>query len=106
MKRLGLCAAKHLSSVADKSVVAEQNSYSSSGCSYSEQAFETLSCCNKHELFVLCAIENCPDHNLTLSDWNPGQNPKKAVVVRNGQLFRLTASATLHSLTIQSGGKV
>ncbi|XP_053510042.1 cell surface hyaluronidase isoform X2 [Ictalurus furcatus] len=50
--------------------------------------------------------KNCPDHNLTLSDWNPGQNPKKAVVVRNGQLFKLTASATLHSLTIQSGGSV
>lgn len=55
---------------------------------------------------LLCASENCPDHNLTLSDWNPGQNPRKAVVVRNGQRFKLMASATLYSLTIQSGGKV
>ncbi|XP_060738848.1 cell surface hyaluronidase [Tachysurus vachellii] len=50
--------------------------------------------------------ENCPDHNLTLSNWNPGQNPKKAVVVQNGQRLKLIASATLHSLTIQSGGLV
>lgn len=67
---------------------------------------EAISRCNKHDLFVLCALENCPDHNLTLSIWNPGQNPKKAVVVRNGQRFKLTASASLYSLTIQSGGKL
>ncbi|MCJ8746697.1 hypothetical protein PDJAM_G00144710 [Pangasius djambal] len=50
--------------------------------------------------------ENCPDHNLTLSNWNPGQDPKKAAVVHNGQRFKLIASATLYSLTIQSGGLV
>ncbi|KAK3514507.1 hypothetical protein QTP70_018650 [Hemibagrus guttatus] len=63
-------------------------------------------------ILVLCLSssqvldENCPDHKLTLSNWNPGHNPKKAVVVQNGQHFKLIASATLHSLTIQSGGLV
>lgn len=50
--------------------------------------------------------ENCPDHDLSLSSWNPGHQPEKAVVVRRGHLFRLDASATFHSLTIQSGGRV
>uniref|UniRef100_A0A8C4H3K0 hyaluronoglucosaminidase n=1 Tax=Dicentrarchus labrax TaxID=13489 RepID=A0A8C4H3K0_DICLA len=50
--------------------------------------------------------ENCPDHNPSLSSWNPGHQPEKAVVVRKGHLFRLEASATFHSLTIQSGGRV
>lgn len=49
--------------------------------------------------------ENCPDHNLSLSGWNPGHQPEKAVVVRRGHLFRLDSSATFYSLTIQSGGK-
>lgn len=49
--------------------------------------------------------ENCPDHNPSLSSWNPGHQPEKAVFVRSGHLFRLDASATFHSLTIQSGGK-
>ncbi|KAM3867966.1 cell surface hyaluronidase [Diretmus argenteus] len=50
--------------------------------------------------------ENCPDHSASLSSWNPGQQPETAVVVRRGNLFRLDASATIHSLTIQSGGRV
>ncbi|XP_069555921.1 cell surface hyaluronidase [Brachyistius frenatus] len=50
--------------------------------------------------------ENCPDHNPSLSSWNPGHQPEKAVVVRRGNLFRLDASATFRSLTIQSGGRV
>lgn len=50
--------------------------------------------------------ENCPDHNPSLSNWNPGHQPEKAVVVRRGDLFRLEASATFHSLTIQSGGRL
>ncbi|XP_061836545.1 cell surface hyaluronidase [Nerophis lumbriciformis] len=50
--------------------------------------------------------ENCPDHNPSLSDWNPGQQPQTAVVVRRGDLFRLESSATFRSLTIQSGGRV
>ncbi|XP_060893875.1 cell surface hyaluronidase [Labrus mixtus] len=50
--------------------------------------------------------ENCPDHNPSLGSWNPGHQPEKAVVVRRGHLFRLDASATFHSLTIQSGGRV
>uniref|UniRef100_A0A672Z5B6 hyaluronoglucosaminidase n=1 Tax=Sphaeramia orbicularis TaxID=375764 RepID=A0A672Z5B6_9TELE len=40
-----------------------------------------------------------------LTVWNPGHQPDKAVVVRKGHLFRLEASATFRSLTIQSGGK-
>ncbi|KAM3610535.1 uncharacterized protein V6R79_005289 [Siganus canaliculatus] len=50
--------------------------------------------------------ENCPDHDPSLSSWNPGHQPEKAVVVRNGHLFKLESSATFHSLTIQSGGRV
>lgn len=50
--------------------------------------------------------ENCPDHNPSLSSWNPGHQPNKAIVVRRGDLFRLEASATFLSLTIQSGGRV
>ncbi|CAM9116119.1 unnamed protein product [Lampetra planeri] len=50
--------------------------------------------------------ENCPDHNPSLSNWNPGHQPEKAVVVSGGDLFRLDASATFQSLTIRSGGQV
>uniref|UniRef100_A0A8B9KB70 Cell migration inducing hyaluronidase 2 n=1 Tax=Astyanax mexicanus TaxID=7994 RepID=A0A8B9KB70_ASTMX len=49
---------------------------------------------------------NCPDQDLTLRNWNPGQNPKKAVVVGSGERLRLASSATLQSLTILSGGSV
>ncbi|XP_013887034.1 cell surface hyaluronidase [Austrofundulus limnaeus] len=48
--------------------------------------------------------ENCPDHNPSLSSWNPGLQPDKVVIVRS--LFRLESSATFLSLTIQSGGQV
>ncbi|XP_008334972.1 cell surface hyaluronidase [Cynoglossus semilaevis] len=50
--------------------------------------------------------ENCPDHDPSLSSWNPGHLPEKAVFVRRGHLFRLESSATFLSITIQSGGKV
>ncbi|XP_014026927.2 cell surface hyaluronidase [Salmo salar] len=50
--------------------------------------------------------DNCPDHSPSLSSWNPGHNPEKAMVVRGGDLFRLDSSATFYSLTIQSGGRV
>lgn len=50
--------------------------------------------------------ENCPDHSPSLSSWKPGHHPDKAVLVRKGDLFRLDASATFFSLTIQSGGRV
>uniref|UniRef100_A0A673YMZ7 hyaluronoglucosaminidase n=1 Tax=Salmo trutta TaxID=8032 RepID=A0A673YMZ7_SALTR len=49
---------------------------------------------------------NCPDHSPSLSSWNPGHNPEKAMVVRGGDLFRLDSSATFYSLTIQSGGRL
>uniref|UniRef100_A0A671VUA0 hyaluronoglucosaminidase n=1 Tax=Sparus aurata TaxID=8175 RepID=A0A671VUA0_SPAAU len=55
--------------------------------------------------WLVMLAENCPDHNPSLSSWNPGHQPEKAVFVRSGHLFRLDASATFHSLTIQSGGK-
>ncbi|KAK1806880.1 hypothetical protein P4O66_005364 [Electrophorus voltai] len=47
--------------------------------------------------------ENCPDHDPTLIDWNPGTGPRTPAVVRRGDRFRLVASASLQSLTIQSG---
>ncbi|XP_015254408.1 PREDICTED: transmembrane protein 2 [Cyprinodon variegatus] len=50
--------------------------------------------------------ENCPDHHLSLSSWNPGHQPTKDIVVRRGHLYRLESSATFRSLTIQSGGRV
>nr|XP_033475597.1 cell surface hyaluronidase isoform X1 [Epinephelus lanceolatus] len=50
--------------------------------------------------------ENCPDHDLSLSSWNPGHQPEKAVIVRRGHLLRLESSATFQTLTIQSGGRV
>lgn len=58
-------------------------------------------------LFCRCSVlsaENCPDHNPSLRSWNPGHQPQEAVVVKPGQLFKLETSATLLSLTIQSGG--
>ncbi|XP_037338853.2 cell surface hyaluronidase [Pungitius pungitius] len=47
---------------------------------------------------------NCPDHNPSLTSWNPGHQAKNAVNVKRGHLLRLESSATFHSLTIQSGG--
>uniref|UniRef100_A0A3Q3M2R7 hyaluronoglucosaminidase n=1 Tax=Mastacembelus armatus TaxID=205130 RepID=A0A3Q3M2R7_9TELE len=49
---------------------------------------------------------NCPDHNTSLSIWNPGHQPDTDIVVRRGHLLRLESSATFRSLTIQSGGCV
>ncbi|KAF7667891.1 hypothetical protein LDENG_00042260 [Lucifuga dentata] len=63
-------------------------------------------------ILILCLSKgdvldgNCPDHDPFLSRWNPGHQPEKAIVVRQGNLFRLESSATLYSLTIQSGGKI
>lgn len=53
---------------------------------------------------LVLSAENCPDHNPSLSSWNPGHQPQEAVVVKRGQLFKLETSTTLLSLTIQSGG--
>ncbi|XP_040051369.2 cell surface hyaluronidase [Gasterosteus aculeatus] len=49
---------------------------------------------------------NCPDHNPSLTSWDPGHQAGTAVTVRRGHLLRLESSATFHSLTIQSGGRV
>uniref|UniRef100_A0A8C7ZNJ3 hyaluronoglucosaminidase n=1 Tax=Oryzias sinensis TaxID=183150 RepID=A0A8C7ZNJ3_9TELE len=38
--------------------------------------------------------------------WNPGHQPDMDVFVRRGYLLRLESSATMRSLTIQSGGRV
>uniref|UniRef100_A0A3B3YUT1 G8 domain-containing protein n=1 Tax=Poecilia mexicana TaxID=48701 RepID=A0A3B3YUT1_9TELE len=51
-------------------------------------------------------LENCPDHHLSLSKWNPGHQPNKDILIRRGDLYRLESSATFRSLTIQSGGRV
>uniref|UniRef100_A0A669ERK0 hyaluronoglucosaminidase n=1 Tax=Oreochromis niloticus TaxID=8128 RepID=A0A669ERK0_ORENI len=47
------------------------------------------------DIFLFIFTENCPDHNPSLSNWNPGHQPQRAVIVRRGDLFRLDASATL-----------
>ncbi|KAA8592395.1 hypothetical protein FQN60_017850 [Etheostoma spectabile] len=44
--------------------------------------------------------------SLKVGDALDGHQPEKAVIVRRGHLFRLDSSATFHTLTIQSGGKV
>lgn len=78
--------------------------------STSYSAYATLNVClNLGVTCVIChcldlCTENCPDHNPSLSSWNPGHQPQKAVVVKRGQLFKLETSSTLLSLTIQSGG--
>ncbi|MBN3297827.1 TMEM2 hyaluronidase, partial [Amia calva] len=48
--------------------------------------------------------ENCPDHNPSLRNWNPGHDLQRAVIIRKGDLFRLDSSATFLSLIIQEGG--
>ncbi|CAJ0942299.1 unnamed protein product [Ranitomeya imitator] len=51
-------------------------------------------------------VENCPDQNYFLSNWNPGHDPNKKVVIRKGDLLRLQSDATVHSITIQDGGSI
>ncbi|KAM4810556.1 cell surface hyaluronidase CEMIP2 [Rhinophrynus dorsalis] len=48
--------------------------------------------------------ENCPDQNYFLSNWNPGHDTTKRVIIKNGDLLRLQSDATVHSITIQDGG--
>uniref|UniRef100_W5MTF7 hyaluronoglucosaminidase n=1 Tax=Lepisosteus oculatus TaxID=7918 RepID=W5MTF7_LEPOC len=48
--------------------------------------------------------ENCPHHNPSLSNWNPGHDPKRDVIIRKGDLLRLESSAALRSLIIKEGG--
>lgn len=48
--------------------------------------------------------ENCPDQNPRLTNWNPGHDREKKVVLKQGDLFRLTMDATVHSIVIQEGG--
>ncbi|KAI7813586.1 cell surface hyaluronidase [Triplophysa rosa] len=50
--------------------------------------------------------ENCPHHNPALQSWKPGHDLNKVVVVHSGQHFCLASSATLHSITIKSGGSI
>ncbi|XP_070287607.1 cell surface hyaluronidase CEMIP2 isoform X2 [Myotis yumanensis] len=48
--------------------------------------------------------ENCPDQNPRLRNWDPGQDSAKQVVIKQGDLFRLTSDATVNSVVIQDGG--
>lgn len=48
--------------------------------------------------------ENCPDQNPRLRNWDPGQDSAKHVVIREGDMFRLTSDATMDSIVIQDGG--
>ncbi|XP_018417775.1 PREDICTED: transmembrane protein 2 [Nanorana parkeri] len=50
--------------------------------------------------------ENCPDQNYYLSNWNPGHDTTKKVVIKKGDLLRLQSDATVYSITIQDGGKL
>ncbi|CAI5786847.1 Hyaluronoglucosaminidase [Podarcis lilfordi] len=48
--------------------------------------------------------ENCPDQNPRLKNWNPGHDRENKVVLKQGDLFRLSVDATVHSIVIQDGG--
>ncbi|CAO2584977.1 Cell surface hyaluronidase [Lemmus lemmus] len=48
--------------------------------------------------------ENCPDQNPRLRNWDPGQDSAKHVVIKEGDMFRLTSDATVNSIVIQDGG--
>ncbi|XP_007531305.1 inactive cell surface hyaluronidase CEMIP2 [Erinaceus europaeus] len=48
--------------------------------------------------------ENCPDQNPLLRNWDPGQDATKQVVIKEGDLLRLTSDATVNSIVIQDGG--
>uniref|UniRef100_A0A8C5V5C2 hyaluronoglucosaminidase n=1 Tax=Microcebus murinus TaxID=30608 RepID=A0A8C5V5C2_MICMU len=48
--------------------------------------------------------ENCPDQNPRLRNWDPGQDSAKQVVIKEGDMFRLTSDVTVNSITIQDGG--
>ncbi|XP_075416664.1 cell surface hyaluronidase CEMIP2 [Tenrec ecaudatus] len=48
--------------------------------------------------------ENCPDQNPQLRNWDPGQDAAKQVVIKEGDMFRLTSDATVRSIVIQDGG--
>nr|XP_011769221.1 cell surface hyaluronidase isoform X2 [Macaca nemestrina] len=48
--------------------------------------------------------ENCPDQNPRLRNWDPGQDSAKQVVIKEGDMLRLTSDATVHSIVIEDGG--
>lgn len=48
--------------------------------------------------------ENCPDQNPRLRNWDPGQDSAEHVVIKEGDMFRLTSDATVNSVVIQDGG--
>lgn len=52
-----------------------------------------------------CFVENCPDQNPRLRNWDPGQDSVKHVVIKEGDMFRLTSDATVDSIVIQDGGR-
>lgn len=56
-------------------------------------------------LMLYFFLENCPDQNPRLRNWDPGQDSGKHVVIKEGDMFRLTSDATVNSIVIQDGGK-
>ena len=64
-----------------------------------------MSCWFNGVLMLLCIIENCPDQNPRLRNWDPVQDSAKQVVIKEGDMFRLTSDATVNSIVIQDGGK-
>uniref|UniRef100_A0A8C6SYQ2 Cell migration inducing hyaluronidase 1 n=1 Tax=Neogobius melanostomus TaxID=47308 RepID=A0A8C6SYQ2_9GOBI len=50
--------------------------------------------------------ETCPDKEPGLQTWLPGHSEDHRVTIGRGQKVLLRASATVHSLEIQSGGKL
>lgn len=48
--------------------------------------------------------ENCPDQNPRLRNWDPGQDSAKHIVIKEGDMLRLTSDATVNSIVIQDGG--
>ncbi|XP_051896303.1 cell surface hyaluronidase-like isoform X2 [Pristis pectinata] len=49
---------------------------------------------------------DCPDKALYLLPWNPGHHENKKVKIGRGVFLKLMSSASLHSITIENGGKL
>ncbi|XP_029685424.1 cell surface hyaluronidase-like [Takifugu rubripes] len=46
--------------------------------------------------------ENCPDHNPSLSSWNPGHQPQRAAVVQRGQVVFADSADGSKNITLRT----
>uniref|UniRef100_A0A8C4T0Z0 hyaluronoglucosaminidase n=1 Tax=Erpetoichthys calabaricus TaxID=27687 RepID=A0A8C4T0Z0_ERPCA len=57
-------------------------------------------------VFLPLAVVGCPEKDLNLQSWNPGDDDNHRVTIGHGRKFLLTSSASVHSITIINGGKL